>query len=157
MTTATTSCRAYTELAARILISAIFLLSGVGKVMDWSRYDHMMTEKHMPLVPLFLAGAIAFELIGGAALLAGFRTRWAAAALIVFLVPTTLIFHNFWVFEGGKREEQMINFMKNLAILGGLLKFAADGAGRLSVDACCMGTAEANATHPGEPARVMAG
>src|SRR5437773_2567334 len=102
----TTSCRAYTELAGRILISAIFVMSGFGKVMDWSRYESMMTEKHMPLVPLFLAGAIAFELIGGAALLAGFRTRWAAAALVVFLVPTTLVFHNFWAFEGGQREMQ---------------------------------------------------
>ena len=151
----TTSCRAYTELAGRILISAIFLMSGFGKVMDWSRYESMMTEKHMPLVPLLLAGAIAFELVGGAALLAGYRTRWAAAVLVVFLIPTTLVFHNFWAFEGAQREMQMINFMKNLAILGGLLKFAADGAGRLSVDGCCNQTAEANAAPRTELERML--
>jgi putative oxidoreductase len=133
----TASCRGYTELAARIFISTIFLLSGVGKIMNWSGAAESMSKEGMVAVPLFLAGAVAIELGAGVALLAGCWTRAAATALIVFLVPTTLIFHDFWTFEEQERQMQMISFLKNVAILGGLLKFAADGAGRVSFDACC--------------------
>jgi putative oxidoreductase len=138
----TNSYRGYVELGGRILISAIFLMSGVGKIMDWSGTAQSMENKGMVAVPLFLAGAIALELGGGLAILLGYWTRAAAVALIVFLVPTTLIFHNFWALDGPQQRMELINFMKNLAILGGLLKFAADGAGRVSLDACCVPSAE---------------
>lgn len=123
------------ELLGRILLSAIFLMSGFGKIMDWSGTVAHMTEKGMPAVPFFLACAIAFELVAGAALLTGCYTRVAATVLFLYLIPVTLIFHNFWTYEGAMRQNQMIHFMKNLAIFGGLLKFAAEGAGRYSFDA----------------------
>lgn len=148
--------RATVELLGRILVSGIFLMAGVGKVMDWSGTAAHMEEKGMVAVPLFLAGAIAVELGAGMALLTGCKTRLAAAVLFLFLIPTTLIFHNFWVEEGAKRTMQMLNFTKNLAIMGGLLKFAADGAGRFSFDACCAAGVTRAAT-PAERQAVLAG
>ncbi len=67
-------------------------------------------------------------------LLLGFKARVGAVLLIIFLIPATLIFHNFWAFEGMERQMQMIMFMKNLAILGGLLLVLGLGPGPISVD-----------------------
>jgi putative oxidoreductase len=75
----------------------------------------------MPGVPIFLAGAVALETLGGLSIITGFKPRWGAVALIVFLIPATLIFHRFWVFQGMERQMQMINFLKNVSIGGGLL------------------------------------
>ena len=80
-----------------------------------------MRAAGMPAVWLFLPAAILLELGGGVAILTGYGARIGAAALIVFLIPTTLIFHPFWQASGMERTVQMINFMKNLAIMGGLL------------------------------------
>ena len=79
------------------------------------------------------AAAIAIELIGGILLVIGWQTRWAATAIFLFLIPTTLIFHPFWAVAAGKQME-MIQFMKNLCIMGGMLYVMAFGAGPLSVD-----------------------
>jgi len=121
-------------LVGRGLLSVIFLLSGVGKLADWSGTAGYMASKHMPAVPFFLLAAVTFELLGGLSVLTGFKARWGALALIVFLIPVTLIFHNFWAYEGMEQKTQMINFLKNLAIMGGLLMVAANGAGPISVD-----------------------
>ena len=123
------------ELLARIALSTIFLMSGIGKIMDWSGTAATMEREGMVAIPFFLACAIVCEIAGGAGLLAGFVTRGAAGLLVIFLIPTTLIFHDFWTYDGQQRTVQMINFLKNLAIMGGLLKFVATGAGAYSVDA----------------------
>ena len=130
----TGTCQSLTALFGRIFISAIFLLSGFDKMADWSGTSAGMEKEGMVAVPVFLAGAIALEVLGGLSVLLGFLTRYGAAALIVFLVPTTLIFHDFWAYTGIERQQQMIHFMKNLALLGGLLVVAAFGPGRLSLD-----------------------
>ena len=80
------------------------------------------------------AGAIAVEFLGGLALMAGFKTRWAALALFLFLIPTTLIFHNPAGLTGQEAQGQMINLLKNLAIMGGMLMVFAFGAGRYGID-----------------------
>jgi putative oxidoreductase len=128
------TCQSLTALSGRVFLSAIFLFSGFGKIADWSKFAHMMDEKGMPLVPLFLAGAIAFEILGGLSLLLGFYGRVGAVALIVFLIPTSLIFHNFWAAEAAQQQNQMIHFMKNVAIMGGLLMVAALGTDGFSID-----------------------
>jgi putative oxidoreductase len=129
-----TSHRPYIELLGRVLVSLIFLVSGVGKVMDWPGTAGYMASKGMQAIPFFLTMAIVFELGAGSALLAGWRARWAALALIIFLIPATVIFHNFWAQEGMERTNNMHHFLKNLAIMGALCKFVADGAGRFSLD-----------------------
>jgi len=111
----------WTPRLGRLALGAIFLLSGLGKLADLSGTASHMRAAHMPAVPIFLAGAIALEILGGLSVITGFKARWGAAALILFLVPATVIFHGFWSFQGMERQMQMINFLKNVSIGGGLL------------------------------------
>jgi len=126
--------QALAALSGRIFLSAIFLLSAFGKITDWSKFSHMMDEKGLPLVPLLLAGALTFELLGGLSVLLGVYGRVGAVLLILFLIPTTLIFHNFWAAEPAQQMNQMQNFMKNVGIMGGLFMVAALGTNGLSID-----------------------
>jgi putative oxidoreductase len=128
-------CIALTALFGRIFLSAIFLLSAFGKFMDWSGTTHHMAEKGMVATSFFLAGAIALELFGGLSVLLGFLTRFGAAALVIFLVSVTPVFHDFWVEQSAGQMHQMQHFMKNMAIMGGALAIGALGPGRYSIDA----------------------
>lgn len=127
--------KAWGLLAGRVLLGQIFLLSGVMKVLNWSQTAEHMTSEGMTAVPFFLFMAIVFEIGGGLSLLLGCKARWGALALVLFLVPVTLIFHDFWAYEGQAMQNQMAHFLKNVTILGGLLTLAAAGAGRFSLDA----------------------
>jgi putative oxidoreductase len=95
-----------------------------------------MASKGMPFVTFFLGAAIVLELGGGLLVALGYRARLGAFALAVFVVPTTLIFHDFWTLTGPDYQLQMIMFLKNLSMLGGLLLVMAFGPGRFSVDEC---------------------
>jgi putative oxidoreductase len=119
----------------RLLLSAIFIMSGIHKITAWSETADSMTREGMVAVPLFLLGALTFEIVGGLSVLLGYKTRFGALLLIIFLIPTTLIFHDFWTYEGDEQQMQMIHFMKNLSILGGLFCILTFGPGRLSIDA----------------------
>ncbi len=124
----------FAPLVGRLLLAQIFLASGLNKIGAWEQTAGYMASKGMPLVPLFLIAAIVFEVAGGLSLALGYKVRLGAAALIVFLIPVSLIFHNFWTYEGMERQVQMIMFMKNLAIMGGLAVVVGRGAGPLSLD-----------------------
>lgn len=124
----------FTPLLGRFLISSIFIMSGLSKIGGWEQTAGYMASKGMPAVTLFLAGAIIFEVLGGLSVLLGFKARLGAIALIIFTIPAALIFHNFWAFEGMEQQTQMIMFMKNLAIIGGLLLITSFGSGPLSID-----------------------
>jgi len=126
--------RRFMPLVGRMLLTLIFLSSAPGHIGSWEQTTGYMASKGMPVVSLALAAAIVLELAGGLSVLLGFKARIGAAALIVFLVPATLIFHNFWAFEGAEQQAQMIHFMKNVAIMGGLLLVIAHGPGALSLD-----------------------
>jgi putative oxidoreductase len=129
-----TSLASYAPLIGRILMSAIFILSGISKFTNWDMTEAMMAAHGLPLTPVLHVGAGALEILGGLAILTGFKSRWAAYALFLFLIPTTLIFHNFWAFQGGEYMMQQINFLKNLAIMGGLLYIGTFGAGKYAID-----------------------
>jgi putative oxidoreductase len=125
----------YGTLAARILISQIFILSGVMKVMDPAATAAQMEGRGMFWIPFFLWSAAAVELGGGLSLLVGYKARLGALALLLFLIPVTLTFHNFWTYPDPKEQQQnMILFMHNLTLMGGLLLIMAFGPGPLSVD-----------------------
>jgi putative oxidoreductase len=124
-------------LVGRVLLSLIFVLSGFSKITGWTETGAYMAAKGMPFVPFFLVIAIILELGGGLAVALGVRARWGALALMVFVIPTTLIFHNFWTLAGPERQLQMIMFLKNLSMLGGLLLVVAYGPGRFSLERCC--------------------
>lgn len=122
---------AYSTLVGRILMAAIFLMSGLGKIADPQGTQHYMQAMGMTWgTTFFYLGAILIEVGGGLSLLLGYWTRAGAAALLLFLIPTTLIFHaNF------SDQNQMIHFLKNVAMFGGLFYIASFGAGPLSLDA----------------------
>lgn len=119
---------------ARFLVAVIFLLSGVGKLFGFAQTSQMMQSVGFPAPSFFLVCAIAIELVGGFLLLIGYKTRWAALALIVFMIAATLIFHVPGIADPVKGQDQMIQTLKNLAILGALIKFFADGAGAFALD-----------------------
>lgn len=125
----------FAPLLGRILLSMIFLASGVMKFLNWDATAGYMASEGMPLVHVLLPAAAVVELVGGCSVLFGWFTRWGALALVVFLIPTTLIFHDFWAVPPEQMQNQMQHFMKNLAILGGLLVLAGFGAGPISCDA----------------------
>ena len=119
----------YLPFIGRILIALIFILSASGKIADFGGTQAYMAQYGMPATGLLLVGAIALELFGGLSVLVGFRARWGAIALFVFLIPATLIFHTDFA-----DRNQMVHFMKNLSIMGGLLFVVAHGSGAFSLD-----------------------
>ena len=121
-------------LAGRILIALIFVLSGFGKITGFEGTVGYIASKGLPLPQLAAIGAIIVELGGGILLVVGWKARWAAAAIFVFTALATLIFHNFWAVPADQAQNQMIHFMKNISILGGLLYVVVHGSGPLSVD-----------------------
>lgn len=119
----------YIPLVARVFLAAIFIKSGIDKITNFGGTQQIMASKGIPLTVLFLIGTIIVEIGGGLSVLLGYKARWGAIALFLFLIPTTLIFH------GNVADKlQMIQFMKNLAIMGGLLMVYYFGSGSLSVD-----------------------
>lgn len=121
-------------LGGRILLALLFLVSGFGKLTGFEGTVGYIANAGMPLPQLAAVGAIVVELAGGILLVVGWQTRWAATALFLFLIPTTLIFHNFWAADAAHQQMQQIQFMKNLCIMGGMLYVMAFGAGPLSLD-----------------------
>jgi len=117
----------YQSLAARILLAHIFILAGFTKITGYAGTQAYMDAMGVPgmLLPL----VIILELGGGIALVVGWQTRWTAYALAAFSVLAALIFH-----RNIAEQMQMIMFMKNLAISGGLLLLAQHGAGAMSLD-----------------------
>jgi putative oxidoreductase len=120
--------------AGRILLALIFVISGYGKLVGFDGTVGYIASKGLPLPQLAAAAAIAIELVGGVLLVIGWQARWAATAIFVFLIPTTLIFHPFWAAAAANQQMETIQFMKNLCIMGGMLYVMAFGAGPLSVD-----------------------
>jgi putative oxidoreductase len=121
-------------LAGRVLMAYIFVLSGIGKIGNFAGTAGYMASKGMPFAEVLLVGAIAVELVGGIMLVVGWQARWAAAAIFLFMIPTTLIFHAYWAVDPEQVRAQTIQFNKNLAIMGGMLYLMAFGAGPLSLD-----------------------
>ena len=121
-------------LVGRILLGALFILSGFGKITGYDGTAGYMASKGMPFVNVLLPAAIAVELGGGLLLAVGYKARWAALAIFLFLIPTTLIFHAFWGIDPKEAAMQQINFLKNVSIAGGMLMVFAHGPGAYSVD-----------------------
>jgi len=130
-----TSLQSTTVLVGRILLGLIFVLSGFAKISGFDGTAGYIASKGLPLPQLLAALTIVVELGGGLALMAGLYTRQAVIALAGFSLLTAVVFHNFWAAPQAEQMGQQINFMKNLAIAGGMLVLAAFGPGRLSVDA----------------------
>jgi putative oxidoreductase len=121
-------------LLGRVLLGALFIWSGWGKIGGFEGTAGYIASKGLPMPTVLAAIALAVELGAGIALLVGWKTRWAALVLVAFLLVITPIFHAFWGLPADQASMQMINFAKNASILGGLLMVFAFGPGRYSVD-----------------------
>jgi putative oxidoreductase len=117
-------------LVGRVLLAAIFVLSGVGKIFAAEATQGYIAHAGLPFPQLAFLGAVLIEVAGGLLLAVGYKTRLAAIVLAVFSVATALIFHG-----AIGDQNQFIHLLKNLAIAGGLLQVVAFGAGPLSLDA----------------------
>lgn len=117
----------YTTVAARVLLSLLFIVAGLGKLGDVAGFTGYMVSGGIPAI--FAWPTILLEVLGGLAILIGFQTRIAALALAGFTLLAAVLYH----FVPAD-QMQMTMFLKNLAITGGLLLLAQHGAGKLSVD-----------------------
>jgi putative oxidoreductase len=120
----------YIAAVGRLLLAIVFILSGLGKIASPEATQGYIASAGLPLPLLSYLIAIVIELGGGVLLVFGYRTRIVALALAAFTVSTALVFHNDFA-----DQNQMIHFLKNISIAGGLLQAAAFGAGSLSLDA----------------------
>ncbi|MEL6938839.1 MAG: DoxX family protein [Cyanobacteria bacterium J06598_1] len=116
----------YVALAARICLALVFLNAGIKHVTGFSGFVETIASQGLPLPGLLGIGAIVALLVGSVCLLLGYQTKVGAGLLIIFLVPTTLLFHPATTDLGG--------FLKNLALIGGLLMTIDNGPGLMSVD-----------------------
>jgi putative oxidoreductase len=121
-------------LVGRILLAVIFIISGFGKIPGFEGTAGYIASKGLPMPQVAAVLTIVVEVGGGVLLAIGYRARWAALALAVFTLLAALIFHNFWAVEAAQKMSQQIQFLKNLAIAGGMLMVFAFGPGRFSVD-----------------------
>jgi len=124
----------WASLAGRIALAALFLWSGYSKLAYMDGNIGYMKAYGMPAADLLIWPALLVELAGGVLLLVGWKARWAALALVVFTIPATFVFHAYWGVPADQVLNQQIHFMKNLAILGGLLGVIAHGSGRLGLE-----------------------
>jgi putative oxidoreductase len=122
-------------LAGRLLISTIFIFSGLGKVGTHAAMAGFAASKGLPAADLAIWLAAAVEILGGLSILLGFQARIGAWLLFLFLIPTSVLFHNFWAMQGMEKMDNQAHFFKNVAIMGGLLFVATFGAGAYSIDA----------------------
>lgn len=119
---------------SRTLLAGIFIGSGIDKLKNPKQTIEYMKAYGIPLRPAALTIASAVEILGGLSLLTGYKSKIAASTLLGFLAPTTLIFHRFWSEPEDQKKMQQINFMKNHAIMGGLLQIAAHGAEGFAIE-----------------------
>ena len=119
----------YIPFAGRLLIGLPFAMSGLGKLAAIGPTTNMIRAAGLPLPSFALAVAVVVELGGGLLLVAGFRTRSVAGVLALFSLATALSFHSNFA-----DQNQMIHFLKNVMMAGGLLQIVAFGAGALSID-----------------------
>jgi len=121
-------------LIGRILLAALFVPAGFGKIAGFAGVVGYISSVGLPLPQLGAVIAIVVELGLGLLLLAGYKTRIVSIVMAVFTVATAVIFHNYWGMPADKAYVNQLMFFKNIAIAGGLLAFASFGAGRFSID-----------------------
>lgn len=122
----------YLELLGRLFFAAIFLMSGS------QHFTQQMIgygqASGVPLASFAVPVSGLIAIVGGILILLGWKAKIGAGLIIVFLIPVTLMMHNFWSMEGQEQMTQRIMFMKNLSMLGGAFIMAFHGAGPLSLD-----------------------
>lgn len=123
------------SLAARLLFVVFFLPAGIGKLTGFAGTVGYIASVGLPLPAVGAALALIVEIVGSLALLAGFGTRIAAVVLALFTLVASFFFHAYWAVPADQAYVTQLLFFKNIAVVGGLLALAANGAGAWSLDA----------------------
>ncbi|RMF44470.1 MAG: DoxX family protein [Planctomycetota bacterium] len=120
----------------RILLSAIFLMSAIAnKIPNFNAVAEYAASEGVPMPKIMLAGGIVFLIAGGLSVLLGYRVRIGATLLLIFLILATYFFHDFWTMEdAAQQQEQMIHFMKNMALMGAMLLLIVNGPGPCNLE-----------------------
>jgi putative oxidoreductase len=121
-------------LIGRVLIALLFVPAGFGKLTGFAGVVGYIGSVGLPMPQLGAVVAILVELGVGLMFLVGYKTRIAAIVLAVFTVAASIFFHNYWGMPADKAFVNQLMFFKNIAVAGGLLAYAAFGAGRFSID-----------------------
>jgi putative oxidoreductase len=124
----------YGPLVGRVLLALIFIIAGFGKITGFEGTVGYMQAYNVPMTQVLAVLAIIVELGGGLMIAVGWKARWGAAAIFIFVLIASFIFHAFWAVPADQAQLQNIMFMKNLAIMGGMLYIIVYGSGPLSVD-----------------------
>ena len=121
---------------SRVMLSLVFLMSAVGnKIPNFNQVAGYMASEGVPAEKLMLAGAILFLIAGSISVIVGYKARIGATLLLFFLMLATYFFHDFWTFaDAAEKQQQMIQFMKNTALMGAMLFIIANGSGPMSLD-----------------------
>ncbi|MBL7796879.1 MAG: DoxX family protein [Saprospiraceae bacterium] len=126
--------RDITDLIGRILLSAIFFFEAIDSALYFDKTKDSMTHHGLTWnQDMLLYGAILFLLLGGTMVLLGYRSSLGAILLLMYWIPVTFIVHDFWSYPEDQIRLQKILFMKDMAIIGGLLMLLGKGSGRYSV------------------------
>jgi putative oxidoreductase len=127
-------------LAGRLLMASVFLTAGIPKVIGFINKDAVYTGyleavagAGLPLPEVWALVGIAIEVLGSIALILGILPRIVSLLLIAFVIAATAIAHRFWVFAGAEQQAQLISFLKNLGLIGGLLFYFVSGPGAFSL------------------------
>lgn len=123
----------YAPTIGRILIALIFVIAGLNKIISFSGTVGYIASQGVLFPQIAAVAAIIIELIGGLVLIMGWNARIAATALLLFTALAALIFHAFWAVPADMAQNQMIHFMKNLSIMGGLLYVIAFNTGQAQI------------------------
>lgn len=122
------------NLVARLLFVALFLPAGIAKLTGFDGSVGYFNSLGIPAPALAVSATVAIEILGSLALIVGFKTRAAAVVLAVFTLAASIAGHAYWAVPAEQMFVQKLLFFKNLAVIGGLLLLALQGAGRLSID-----------------------
>lgn len=130
------SVQSFAALVGRLMIAAIFIISGFNKLGNFSGTAAFMSGAGLPAAEILLVLTLLIEIGGGLMILLGLYTQSTALLIFLFMIPVTAVFHNPWgAIDPAQAQQQMIHFLKNLAIMGGLLCLYAFGPGRFSLEA----------------------
>lgn len=122
------------DLLGRVLIALLFVPAGLQKISGFAGAVGYAASVGMPMPQVAVAVGLVIEIVGGLAILLGWQTRWAALILGFFTLVASFFFHNFWAVPAEAAMMQQLMFWKNIAVVGGLLGYAAHGAAGWSVD-----------------------
>lgn len=120
---------------ARILLALMFILAGLNKFAGLEGTAGYIASKGLPMPAVLAFLTAVLEVVAGLALAVGFLARPAALALALFTLAASVLFHGFWAMPADQAYVQQLMFMKNLAVVGGLLMVFSFGAGPASIDA----------------------